>query len=235
MPSATDTAAPSKKRAPAGKSPRVGRPPATRARLNDPDMTRRNILEIATQEFSAKGLSGARIDRIAARTRTSKRMLYYYFGSKEGLYIAVLENAYSSIRAIEADLDLENLDPISALRRLVGFTFDYENGNPDFIRLVMNENIHKGSYLARSKLIRKLNVPAIDAIRRVYERGCAEKLFRPGLDPVELHWAISALCFFNVSNRHTFDLIFDRDTASPKALGRRRAHIIDMILRDVLR
>lgn len=194
-----------------------------------------DILEIATQEFAAKGLSGARIDEIAELTRTSKRMIYYYFGSKEGLYIAVLEEAYRRIRRIESELHLENLPPEEALRTLVGFTFDYQNANPDFIRLVMNENIHRGQFLAQSTLIQQLNVPAIDAVRSVYDRGLIEGVFRADLDPVDLHMSISALCFFHVSNQHSFSLIFKRDMTSPEALATRRAQIIDIILRYVKR
>src|SRR6188474_1470578 len=138
-------------------------------RTNDPERTQANILEVAEIEFGEKGLAGARIDLIAEAMRTSKRMIYYYFGSKEGLYIAVLEEAYRRIRAIEADLHLEDLPPEDALRRIVGFTVDYQLANPDFIRLVMTENIHRGEYLAQSKAIQKLNVPAIEGLRKVYE------------------------------------------------------------------
>ena len=146
---------------------------AAAPRTNDPERTMADIIEVATHEFSEKGLAGARIDDIAEAMRTSKRMIYYYFGSKEGLYIRVLEEAYRRIREIEAGLHLEDLAPEDALRKLVGFTVDYQLANPDFIRLVMTENIHRGEYLAQSKLIQKLNVPAIEGLRRVYERGVA--------------------------------------------------------------
>lgn len=218
----------------AGRKPRAATTRPT-SRTNDPERVKRNILDVATKEFSSKGLSGARIDEIAAKTHTSKRMVYYYFGGKEGLYVAVLEDAYNKIRAIEAQLDLDHLDPEAALRRLVGFTFDYEGSNQDFINLVMNENIHKGQYLSKSKLIRKLNVPAINEVKRVYERGCAAKVFRAGLDPIDIHWAISALCFFNVSNRHTFSIIFDRDMTSAKSVRERRENVIEQIVRFVRR
>jgi AcrR family transcriptional regulator len=209
-------------------SPKLAAP-----RTNDPERTMQNIIEVATQEFSNKGLTGARIDEIAALTRTSKRMIYYYFGSKEGLYIAVLEEAYRRIRQIESELHLEDLPPVEALRTLVGFTYDYQLANPDFIRLVMNENIHNGEFLAQSRTIQELNVPAINAVRAVYERGCAEGVFRPDIDPVDLHMSISALCFFNVSNRHTFALIFKRDLDTPEAIAARRASIVEMISRHV--
>jgi AcrR family transcriptional regulator len=188
---------------------------------------------VATKEFAEKGLSGARIDEIAALTQTSKRMIYYYFGSKEGLYIAVLENAYKRIRSIEAELHLDDLEPEEALRRLVEFTFDYQLGNPEFIRLVMNENIHNGEFLQQSSVIQKLNTPAIAGLSGVYERGCAKGLFRKGLDPIDLHMSISALCFFTVSNRHTFSLVFKRDVTSTAAKAMRRANIVEMIVRFV--
>ncbi len=191
------------------------------------------ILDVATKEFAEKGLSGARIDEIAAATQTSKRMIYYYFGSKDGLYVAVLEEAYRRMRTIEAQLHLDDLSPEDALRKLVGFTFDHHHGNPDFIRLVMSENMQRGEYLAQSKLIQKLNVSVIDTVRKLYERGLAQGVFRAQLDPVDIHASISALTFFNVSNQHTFDLIFKRNSHATKALTARRDNIIEMIVRFV--
>lgn len=204
---------------------------AAAGRTNDPEGTMRNIIEVATQEFALKGLSGARIDEIAALTRTSKRMIYYYFENKEGLYLAVLEAAYRRIRSIESELHLEDLDPEDAMRRLVAFTFDYQHDNPDFIRLVMTENIHHGEFLARSSIIHELNVPAIHAVSAVYKRGVEQGLFRPGLSPIDLHQSISALCFFNVSNQSTFSLIFKRDVTSPEAQQARRREVVDMLIR----
>ena len=204
-----------------------------RSRTNDPVRTMAGILEVATAEFAEKGLAGARIDEIANLTRTSKRMIYYYFGNKEGLYLAVLEEAYRKVRTIESELNLESLAPEDALRALVGFTFDHHHGNKDYIRLVMTENINRGAYLAQSKNIQALNVPAIQGIRRLYERGVASGVFRPGLDPVDIHASISALTFFNVSNQHTFGLIFKMDTQAPDVLATRRANVIDVIVRYV--
>jgi len=215
------------------KAGRGGRPKAVAPRTNDPERTMADIIEVATHEFSEKGLAGARIDVIAEAMRTSKRMIYYYFGSKEGLYVSVLEEAYRRIRAIESGLHLEDLAPEDALRRLVGFTVDYQLANPDFIRLVMTENIHRGEFLAQSKAIQRLNVPAIDAVREVYQRGVAAGVFRAGIDPVDLHMSISALSFFNTANRHTFALIFKRDMESPAAVVARRDSIIEMVVRFV--
>ncbi len=162
-------------------------------------------------------------------------MIYYYFGDKEGLYLAVLEEAYRRIRNIETHLDLDHLTPVDALSRLIEFTFDYENENEDFIRLVMIENIHHAKYLAKSKVIEKLNVTTIEAIKRLYARGVADGIFRTGLDPVDLHWFITAMCFFNVSNRATFSRIFKRDLATPEALAARRQAAVEMVVGYVLR
>ena len=191
------------------------------------------ILAVATKEFADKGLSGARIDAIADATHTSKRMIYYYYGSKEGLYLAVLEDAYRRIRATEADLHLADLAPQEALKALVGFTFDHHHSNQDFIRLVMSENIQRGEYLAQSQLIQELNASVIQSIEALYKRGVKAGVFRKGLDPTDIHASISALTFFNVSNRYTFDLIFQRDGQNSKALAARRQSVVEMVLRFV--
>jgi AcrR family transcriptional regulator len=183
------------------------------------------------REFADKGLSGARIDEIAAATRTSKRMIYYYFGSKEGLYLAVLEQSYREMRSIEGELMLDNLPPEDALRRLVEFTFDHHVAHEDYIRIVMNENMERGKYLAQSQIIQELNVPAISAIGRLYERGLAAGVFRQGLDPVDIHASISALTFFNVSNQYSFGQIFKRDLSASVARALRRANIVEMVVR----
>lgn len=190
-----------------------------------------NILEVATAEFGEKGLAGARIDEIAEATHTSKRMIYYYFGSKEGLYLAVLEESYRRMRQNEAALHLEDLPPEEALRKLVAYTFDHHRSNEPYIRLVMSENINRGQYLAQSRFIQELNVPAISAIRQLYDRGVSQGVFRAGLDPLDLHASISALAFFNVSNRHTFDLIFKCDGLTPEAVAQRRDNVVEMIVR----
>jgi AcrR family transcriptional regulator len=208
-------------------------PAATPGRTHDSARTMAEILEVATHEFADKGLAGARIDEIAAATRTSKRMIYYYFGSKDGLYLAVLEEAYRRMRSIEADLHLDDLGPVQALRRLVEFTYDHHRDNEDFIRLVMSENIHRAEYLRQSKGIRQLNVKAIDAIRGVYDRGVAQGVFRPGLQPLDIHAVISALTVFNVSNRYTFGTIFDRIDPQAKAETLPREHVVQLLLRFV--
>ena len=204
-----------------------------RKRQNDPEGVQRDILEVATVEFAQRGFSGARVDAIADRTRTSKRMIYYYFGSKERLYLAVLEAAYRAIRQQESTLELEHQTPAQALAILVASTFDYYEAHPEFVRLVMNENILGGAHMKRSKAIGKLNVTVIDAVQRILVRGEKEGAFRRGIDPIELHMTISALGIFNVANRATFSTIFKRDMSSPKALSTRRNEIVEMILQHV--
>jgi AcrR family transcriptional regulator len=207
--------------------------PRETTRTNDPERTKANILEVAAAEFGEKGLAGARIDEIAALTQTSKRMIYYYFGNKEGLYLAVLEESYKRVRDIEAELHLQDLEPEQALRRLVAFTFDHHLNHENYIRLVMSENINRGQFLAQSPNIQELNVPAIAAIRHLYDRGVQSGVFRPGLDAVDIHASISALSFFNVSNRHTFSLIFKLDMKSSAYITHRRENVIEMVARFV--
>ncbi len=217
---------------------RASKPPvrARRAAVHSPPSVSRDthgaraeILAVATDEFSRKGLSGARVDEIAARTHTVKRMIYYYFGSKEGLYRAVLARCYEHIREIETGLDLDTLPPREALRELVRMTYDYHNKHPDFVRLVMNENIHHGEHIGHLPEIESRRKAVLTVLGKLIERGVAAGVFRRDLDPVELHMSISALCFYNVSNRYTFSKIFDRDMTSPKALAARREVVVDMI------
>ncbi|AMJ60277.1 TetR/AcrR family transcriptional regulator [Bosea sp. PAMC 26642] len=212
----------------------------TRARkaagwTQDPDGVRRDILDVAREEFVENGLSGARVDDIAARMSTSKRMIYYYFGDKEGLYRAVLEEAYARIRTFERSLDLAALPPCEAIATLTGFTFDYHADNPDFVRLVMVENIHHARHLETSRKITELNLSAIEMIGSVYVRGIDEGVFRDGLDPIDIHLTISALSFYNVSNQASIRQVFGYDMAAPEARVRRRLSAIDTVLRMLCR
>ena len=203
--------------------------------VRDSAKTLANILDVASREFESKGFNGARIDAIAEATRTSKRMIYYHFEGKEGLYIAVLEAAYRRIREIELSLHLEDLDPANALRELTGFTYDYHLQNPGFVRLVMTENIHNGAFLERSKVIQNVNNSVIETIGTVYQRGVKSGVFRSGIRPIDLHFLISAQSFYNVSNRKTFSLIFKQEVESPDAIAARRANIIESVMRMVLK
>lgn len=200
------------------------------SRKNDPDATRENILEVATREFVDAGFSGARVDAIAEKTRTSKRMLYYYFGSKEGLYLAVLERAYIKIRSRENGLNLNHLAPDLAMRSLITNTFDHDDANPDFVQLVSIENIHRAEHLKSSDVLRVANSGVIGLIADILKRGEQDGIFRRKVDPVDLHQMISAQCFFRVSNRHTFGAIFGRDLMDDEIKARHRDMVADMIL-----
>jgi len=200
-------------------------------RKYDPEETKRNILEVATQEFSAMGLSGARVDAIAERTNTTKRMLYYYFESKEGLYRAVLEKVYGDIRALEQDLHVSELDPVEGMRKLVEFTFDYHDRHRDFVRLITIENIHGAKYVEQLKTFKTSNASAIHTIEDLLARGVAAGQFRSDVDAIDLHLMISSMCFHRIGNRHTFGTAFGRDPSHPRLRARHRALIVDAILR----
>ncbi|MGV8950778.1 MAG: TetR/AcrR family transcriptional regulator [Cypionkella sp.] len=196
----------------------------------DPEAVKADILRVATAEFADRGLSGARIDEIAAKTSVSKRMIYYYFQDKEGLYRAVLEGVYARLRANENALDLAGLDPVAALEELTRATFDSHRSLPDFIRLVMIENIHHAAYMKQSSIIPRLNSKIIETLTALCARGKAAGLFHADIDPVELHWMISAMSFYNVSNRDTFSHSFGTDMHSPEGQARLKQRVVEAVL-----
>jgi AcrR family transcriptional regulator len=207
--------------------------PATPARRRDREKTRQEILDIASVEFAEKGYSGSNTDAIAARASVTKRLIFYYFKSKEQLFVTVLETAYERMRQAEESLRLDELTPREAIRRLVEFTFDFDNSHPEFVRLVTIENIHRARHLRRSRKIKAMTRPIIQQITRVLARGEREKTIRRGVDPVELHMTLSALCIFSVANRHTFESQFDYDMTSEKARTRRKREIDELLWRYV--
>ncbi|WP_328907137.1 TetR family transcriptional regulator [Streptomyces sp. NBC_00234] len=199
-------------------------------RTRDAARTRVEILDVATEEFARQGFAGARVDEIAARMRTTKRMIYYYFGSKEQLFTAVLERAYTVIRHEEQQLDVEHLDPVSAIRRLAELTFDHHEAHPDFIRLVSIENIHEAEHIAASPSLSSLSSPAIDVIGRILEAGREQGIFTADVDAVDLHAMISSFCFFRISNRHTFRTLFGRDLTEAANRAHYRTMLGDMVI-----
>ena len=202
-------------------------------RVRDADRTRAELLEAATHEFADRGYAGARVDEIAARTRTTKRMIYYYFGGKEGLYLAVLEQAYSRIRSLEQALDVDHLEPVVALRHLAEITFDHHESHQDFVRLVSIENIHHAEHLRRSQIRSGLAAPALDVLGRILERGRVAGVFRDDLDALDVHMIISSFCIFRGANRYTFEAIFDRDLLDPKRRGHLRRLLGDLVVDHV--
>jgi len=199
-------------------------------RKRNPELTRQRVLEAATMEFAEKGLSGARVDEIARRSNANKRMLYHYFGSKEDLYLAVMEAAYKKIRAEELDLDLTNMDPVSGMRELVHFTWHYYLRNPEFIHLLNNENLHKARFIKKSRNIPRLHSPLVATIEDLLKRGEKEGVFRAGVDPVQLYITIAALGYFYHSNHYTLSSIFGRDLFAAEELEARDAHSVDVVL-----
>jgi AcrR family transcriptional regulator len=200
-------------------------------RQRDATRTKREILDIAMREFADQGYAGARVDEIAAQTRTTKRMIYYYFGSKERLFVAVLERAYATIRAAEQTIEVDHLDPAAAIRRLAELTFDHHESHPEFIRLVSIENIHRAEHIAGRADFAGQNTPAIELIEQILDRGRRDGSFSRDVDAVDLHMMISAFCVFRVANRHTFGAIFDRDLTDPALRDRYRRMLGDMVVK----
>ena len=206
-----------------------------KANGRDPDRTRARVLEAATAEFARYGLGGARVDRIATRAGANKRMLYYYFGSKEKLFLAVLEENYARIRSAERTLDLEHRDPREALKCLVKFTWHYYIRHPEFLTLLNSENLHKGRHVRRSRRVLELQFPLVDALGRILRRGERAGLFRRGVDPVQLYISIAGEGYFYLSNRYTLSRIFARDLMERSALAARAQHNVEMILNALRR
>jgi AcrR family transcriptional regulator len=204
--------------------------PATEERLRDADRSQSTILAAARDEFAEFGLGGARVDRIAERAGLNKRLIYYYFEDKEKLFQAVLEQAYRDIREQEMQLRLLDLDPATAVRRLIEFTWNYYLAHPEFMTLLNSANLHKARHLAESHRARELNSPLIETLAAVLERGRRDGTLRGGVDPVQLYVSIAGMAYFYLSNSHTLSAIFGRDLLAPKARSARLSHMTDVIL-----
>ena len=203
---------------------------ANRNNRRDPERNQGRILKAATDEFARFGLGGARVDRIAARAGANKRMLYYYYGNKEELFLAVLEAAYAQIRNAEQKLHLGDLDPEEAIRRLVEFTWDYYLAHPEFLTLLNSENLHRARHLRRSKHVAALHSSFVATIKEVLKRGARAGRFRNGIDPVQLYISIAALGYFYLSNRYTLSTIFRRPLLAPKHRAERLKHMSALVL-----
>ncbi|OYX82921.1 MAG: TetR family transcriptional regulator [Azorhizobium sp. 32-67-21] len=199
-------------------------------RTRDPERTKASILAAATAEFSARGFAGAGIDAIASRSGANRRMIYHYFGSKRGLWLAVLEAAYERARTSELKLDLDRLSPEEALRRLVTFTFDSFIGERTFINLLNSENLHQARHLKESERVKEMHSPLIGMISTIVARGVEAGVFRPGHDPAQLWISIAGLSYFYFSNIFTLSVILNRDLAARKELDARRTHVAELVL-----
>jgi AcrR family transcriptional regulator len=192
--------------------------------------TRQRILDAALAEFAEKGLAGSRVDEIAARAGANKRMLYAHFGSKEELWMVVLETAYAAKRAEERAVEVEDLPPLEAMARLIAFNLRYTARHPEFVALLNQENLHRAAYLSRSEDVPALYSPLLEALRGVLARGVAEGVFRAGVDPMQLYITIVGLGHFYVANRHTLSTIFGAPLDTEAAIAEREAHIKDVVL-----
>lgn len=206
---------------------------ATETFARDPQATQKRILAAAKHEFSKYGLGGARVDRIAMRAKSNKRMLYHYFGNKESLFQRTLEDAYGDFRAAEAALNIEQDDPVTAMRRLVAFTWDYYLDNPEFITLVNSENLHKARHIKGSKTMDVLNRPFVARMEELLRRGAASGAFRSGLDAVQILITVAGLGYHYLNNRYTGAVVYGRDVSSAAALKARGEFNIDALLRIV--
>ena len=208
---------------------------APEQRSRDADRSQRDILQAALGEFAAHGLGGARMDRIAERAGVNKRLIYYYFESKEGLFLSVLEAAYESIRGEEQQLNMTQVEPIEAIRRLIAFTWNYYIAHPEFLTLLNSENLHRARHLKTSAKVRSMHSPLVQTIADVLERGRKAGLFRAGVDPVQLYISIAGLSYFYLGNSHTLSTIFGRDLLGAKAQVERLSHMTDLVLGYLVR
>ena len=206
---------------------------APRPRTRDAEGTKARILDAAKKEFARSGLGGARVDVIADKAHANKRMIYHYFGSKEGLFQTVLEHAYLAIRTAEQRLNLDHLAPAQALEKLVRFTWDYYLKNPEFITLVNSENLHRAKHLKKSEVITVVSRKFVAMVGGILDRGVAAGAFRPGIDPVQLNITIAAIGYYYLTNRYTGSIVFERDLMAKAALDQRLAFNIETILRLV--
>jgi AcrR family transcriptional regulator len=212
------------------KSKRTGKGKARLEPVRDAERTQQAILAAAEEEFASKGLAGARVDVIAEQAGANKRMLYYYFGSKDDLYLAGLERAYGKMREAERELNLTDLDPLDAIRRLVEFKFDYCLKNPTIIPLLAGENMHGAKYLKRSRKLRDMHTMLVDIISKVLTEGEKKGEIKPGIDPLHLYISISALSYLYFSNSATLSVAFGRQLSSSAEQNMRREHCVDVIL-----
>ena len=210
-------------------------PPPTEIRSRDADRSQRDILKAALAEFAEHGLGGARMDRIAQRAAVNKRLIYYYFQNKELLFLAVLEGAYEKIRTEEQQLNLTQVEPTEAIRRLISFTWHYYLANPEFMTLLNSENLHRARHLKQSAKAQALHSPLVALLADVLERGVKQRLFRAGVDPVQLYISIAGLSYFYLGNRWTLSTIFGRELLGVRAQVERLSHMTDLVLGYLVR
>lgn len=202
----------------------------TRGSKRDPEATKANLVAVATQEFARLGFYGARVDEIAARSATTKRMIYYYFGDKEGLFTAALEQAYVDIRSVEREIDVDHLPPRDALAALIRVTFEHHDRNPHLARLVTAENALGGVHLRGSARVTGLSRPVLPLIEGILARGRASGDVRRDVRAIDLHLMMSGLALFRITNRATIEANFGHDMAEPAELSHQIETFTSMVL-----
>lgn len=196
----------------------------------DPEKSRANILQAARIEFARCGLGGARVDQIAKIAGINKRMLYYYFGNKDGLFCAVLEANYAHKRDSEKALALEQEEPVEAIRKLIALTWGYYLKHPEFLTLLNSANLHQAKHLKKSKEVRKMHTPFVSMIKSVLDKGVSQEVFKKDVDPAQLYISIAGLAYFYLSNQYTLSAIFGRNLLAPTARKERLEHMTDVVL-----
>ncbi len=202
----------------------------TTPQKRDADATRAKILHAALSEFAERGLPAASTDDIADRCGVNKRMIYYYFGSKEGLYLSALESVFEKFVALEKKIDVEHLEPAAAIEAMINLKIDYYVENPQFVSFLAMENFYKARHLRKSKKLDMFKTPLTDVIARILKRGQSSGQFRQDVDPVDFYVSMCALCIMYFSNQHSLGVIFKRDMTSAVNIKKRRRTVVDFVL-----
>lgn len=197
--------------------------------------TREAILKAAIRIFAKHGFSGGRIEQISKLAKTHDRMIYYYFGSKEKLFIEVLETIYQRLNDAEAALEFDLADPVEAMRIIVRFNWQYYVDHPEFITLLNSENLHQGKHVKKSARVSELSSPAVNVLAKIIKAGIQQGLFRTDLRARDLYLTIAALGYFYLSNRHTLSAFLNTDLLAKKALVSWQESMVDTVLRKVMR
>ncbi|MEZ5727398.1 MAG: TetR family transcriptional regulator [Burkholderiaceae bacterium] len=196
--------------------------------------TRESLLRAAIKVFSKHGLDGGSVEMISRAAKSHDRMIYYYFGNKEGLYIAALEEIYRRFNEAEARLDLDPQRPIEGLRAVVSFMFTYYRRNPEFVTLLNNENLHRGKHIAKSQRAREYSSPALGVVDTLLRAGTSAGVFRSGVSARDLYLMIAAMCYFYQSNRFTLSSFLGENLETVDALAHWEAFVTDAVMRTVL-
>lgn len=197
----------------------------------DPDATRQRILSAAVKEFAAEGYSGARVDAICKRARANPRMIYHYFGDKDGLYVTVLEHVLSELRREELKLEVDHVAPLTGMMQLFNFIHAHFGAHPELIPLLSGENLLRARFLRRSVKAPIVASPLIELIARLLERGVNEGDFRSGIDPLQLYVTMVALSYFHRSNAHTLSVLFRTDLLDPAWQAEQKRNADQMLIR----